>query len=268
MTSTEGRGADTAPRPLAGRRVAVTRAQEQGDSLADALRALGAEVLEAPAIRIEPLDPSPLLRALAALADYRWLVLTSQNAVAIVWDSLRALGLDERSLAPLRVCVVGPATAAAVRARGVEPAVVPERFVAEGVLAAMALRDDVRGARMLYPVAAGARDTLRGGLVALGAEVDAIPVYHSVPDERGLASLAVRLERGEVDAVTVASGSAVRALVEVAGLARARAARLVTIGPATSAVARAVGLEPSAEAREATVPALAAAVVHLLGGDE
>ncbi|HEX6964943.1 MAG TPA: uroporphyrinogen-III C-methyltransferase, partial [Gemmatimonadaceae bacterium] len=172
-------------RALHGRRVVVTRARTQASELSEMLRALGADVVEVPAIRIEPLDRAPLDEALRAIASYRWLILTSRNAVEIVWDALRRRGLDARALAPVKLCAVGPGTADALLEHGLAVDLVPERAVAEGVIDALAARDDVRGARVLFPRAEGAREVLPTKLAELGAKVDAIAIYKSVPDNAG-----------------------------------------------------------------------------------
>lgn len=250
--------------PLRGRRVVVTRARDQAEELAAQLLALGAEVVEAPSIRIEPLDQGPLRDALARLEEYDWLVVTSRNTVALVWEALRAAGGDAHALSGVRVAAVGPATAEALRELGVAIAVVPERFVAEGVLEALRGRGDVRGRRVLFPAAEGARDVLPAGLRELGATVDEIAVYRSVPDDSWRGAVAARLGRGEVDAVTFTSGSTVRHFVDAVGVELARRARVVTIGPVTSDAARAAGLDVAAEAHEATIPSLVDAVAEVL----
>jgi hypothetical protein len=129
-------------RPLFGKRVVVTRASAQAGALRGAFDSLGAEVLELPALRIVPLDPEPLREALDRIDEYDWIVFTSQNAVALLWESLRVAGRDARALAGRKLACVGRATADALRARGLVAEVVPERFVAEGVLEALDLRDD------------------------------------------------------------------------------------------------------------------------------
>src|SRR5205085_6970176 len=151
-------------RPLFGWRVLVTRAQSPRSSLAQALADAGAEVVEAPATRIEPLDPRCVQGAIAHLDAYDWIIFTSQNGVELFWGALRDLGLDTRSLAGLRVAAVGPATAASLLERGIMVDVTPERFVAEGVLEALARRDDIAGMRVLYVAADCERDDLPNGL--------------------------------------------------------------------------------------------------------
>jgi uroporphyrinogen III methyltransferase / synthase len=247
-------------RPLFGRRVVVTRAAAQAGALSERLRALGADVLEMPATRVEPLDPAPLAAALARLGEYDWMAFTSQNAVRLVWEALRAAGLDARALAGVRVCAVGSATGEALLARGIAVDVVPIRFVAEGVLEALAGRTDVQGARVLYATAEGARDVLPAGLRALGAVVDVVPVYRSAPDGAGAEQLRQALADGAVDLVTFTSASTVHGYVQAVGAELARRAPAASIGPVTSEAARAAGITVAVEAAESTIPGLVAAV--------
>jgi uroporphyrinogen III methyltransferase/synthase len=253
-------------RPLFGRRIVVTRARAQSGTLAERLRALGADVIEAPATRVEPLDQGPLRRAVARLAEYQWAVFTSQNAVALFWEALRSEGRDARALAGVKVCAVGPATAEALLARGIAVDVQPERFVAEGLLDALAGRGDLQAARVLYAAAQGARDVLPEGLAAMGADVDVVPAYRSVPDAEGAAVLRAALERGAVDLVTFTSASAVRGYVEAAGAALAARAPAASIGPVTSAAARAAGIDVEREAGESTIAGLVRAVLEGAAG--
>jgi uroporphyrinogen III methyltransferase/synthase len=240
-------------RPLHGARIVVTRARSQASELAARLRALGADVIEAPAIRIEPMDAAPLRAALARLGDYQWVVFTSQNAVELAWDALRAAGHDARAFAGARVGAVGPATAQALLAHGLAVDVMPERFVAEGLVDALRAREDVRGARVLFAKAEGARDVLPAALREMG-------VYRTVPDPEGAALARAALERGEVDVITFTSGSTVRFFVDAVGPDLARRARVVTMGPITSAAAREAGLTVDREAEEARLESLVAAV--------
>ena len=251
--------------PLFGRRVVVTRASAQATGLRDALAALGAEVLELPALRIEPLDAQPLASAVARLHEYGWIVLTSQNAVELFWRALRAASLDARALARTRVACVGKSTADALLARGLAADVVPPRFVAEAVLEALAQRDDILGARVLYVAAEGARTVLSEGLAALGCDVDVVHAYRSVSDGAGAEPLRASLDRGDVDAVTFASASAVRGYLDAVGPELARRAPAVSIGPVTSDAIRAAGIPLAAEATEASIPSLVASVVATLG---
>jgi uroporphyrinogen III methyltransferase / synthase len=218
-------------RPLHGRTIAVTRARAQASALAARLRALGATVVEAPAIRIEPLDaPLPPMR------DYDLVCVTSPNGAELLLDRLR----DARELAGVTVAAIGPGTARALRARGVEPDVVPERAVAEGLVAALA---DVPVRRALIARAAEGRDVLPDALREQGAQVDVVALYETVAeplddDTRAAAAAA--------DYLLFTSASSVRFYAQAAG--GLAGPRLVTIGPATSAALREHGAEPDLEA--------------------
>ena len=252
-------------RPLFGARIVVTRAAAipggaRAGGMAERLRALGAEVIEAPATRIEPLDPAPLRAAIARLASYDWIAFTSQVAVELFWGALRESGLDARALAGRKLCAVGPATADALLVRGLAPDVVPQRFVAEGLLEALGSRADVKGAEVLYIAAADARDALPAGLDRLGAIVDTVRAYRSIPDTEGARAAADALERGEVDYVAYASGGAVKAFVDAVG-ATALKGTAACIGPITAAAAREAGLTVGVESATSTTAALADAIV-------
>ncbi|MFL5561361.1 MAG: uroporphyrinogen-III C-methyltransferase [Gemmatimonadaceae bacterium] len=252
-------------RPLFGARVVVTRAAAipagaRTGGMAERLRALGAAVIEAPATRIEALDQAPLRAAVARLHDYEWLAFTSQVAVELFWTALRDYGLDARALAGRKLCAVGPATADAMLARGLACDVVPERFVAEGLLDALGTRGDVRNARFLYVAAVDARDVLTTGLARLGALVDSVAAYRSVPDADGARAAAGALERDEVDYVAYASGGAVKAFVDAVGAVAAKALA-ACIGPITAAAAREAGLTVAVESATSTTAALAEAIV-------
>ncbi|HET7552114.1 MAG TPA: uroporphyrinogen-III C-methyltransferase [Gemmatimonadaceae bacterium] len=249
-------------RPLFGKRIIVTRARTQASQLAERLTELGADVIEAPAIRIEALDTAPLRRALGSLGDYEWAVFTSRNAVDIVWGELLALGLDARAFVGTRLVAVGPSTAAALAEHGLVADVIPERFVAEGVVEALRGRSDISGARVLYPQAEGARDVIPNDLRELEAEVVAIPIYRSVPDPDGVRTAREALDSGSVDLVTFTSSSTVRYFVESVGIDAARRATIISMGPITSETARTLGLDVAVEAREATIDSLVEAVVE------
>jgi uroporphyrinogen III methyltransferase/synthase len=243
-------------RPLFGKRVVVTRARSQAASLSDRLIALGAQVIEMPATRIERLDPAPLRAAIKRLSEFGWAMFTSQNAVRIFWEELREASLDARALAGVKIAAVGPATASALLDRGLAVDVAPDRFVAEALLDVLKDRRDVRGVRVLYVAAEGARETLQDGLDELGAVVDRVVAYRSTPDGEGAAALRDRLLGGEVDVVTFTSASSVNAYVDAVGVEAAKCAPVVTIGPITTAAAKGRGLDVAAEATQSTIAGL------------
>ncbi|HEU4748846.1 MAG TPA: uroporphyrinogen-III C-methyltransferase [Gemmatimonadaceae bacterium] len=249
-------------RPLFGKRAVVTRATQQASALTEKLRDAGADVMELPATRIARLDLSALRDAISRLADYQWLVFTSQNAVAIFWEQLLGGGRDARALAGIKVSAVGPATAGALLERGIAVDTIPERFVAEALLEIMTARDDVAGTRVLYVTAEGARDLLATGLRESGADVDVVQAYRSISDEAGARRLARAIENRKVDLVTFTSGSAVRAYVDAVGTDLASRIPGASIGPQTSDALRAAGIEVRYEAEESTIDGLVSAIVR------
>ena len=248
-------------RPLFGKKIVVTRAADQAPALSGRLRELGAEVLEVPAVRIARLDLDPLRMALENLSGFDWLVFTSRNGVSLFWEQLLSSGRDARALAGLKIAAVGAATAGALLEHGIAVDVIPERFVAEGLLDALRGRDDVAGSTVLHVGAEGARDVLRAGLEEMGAEVVLLSVYRSVPQPEGAENLRAALGQGEVSLVTLTSASAVSGLIEAVGEDAARGVAAASIGPITSEAARSAGLDVTIEATESTIDGLVDAIV-------
>jgi uroporphyrinogen III methyltransferase/synthase len=248
-------------RPLFGKRIVVTRATQQAHALSDKLHELGAAVLEMPATQIARLDLAPLRAAIRDLSRYQWLILTSQNAVSIFWEQLLGESKDARALAGLRIAAVGPTTAGALLEHGIAVDVIPNRFVAEGLLESLRERDDVAGKRALYVTAEGARDVLPRGLEEIGAEVDVLESYRSIVDGQGAARLSRAIEAGTVDLVTFTSGSSVRGYVDAVGEDLATRVPGASIGAQTSEAVRDAGIELKVEAKESTIDGLVAAVL-------
>lgn len=247
-------------KPLAGRRIAVTRPASQARALVDGLRELGAEPLVCPTIEIvDPPDPAPLRRAVEELDGYDWFVFTSANGVDRLWRELQVGGKD-RLPAKAQVAAIGPATAEALEVRGTHPQIVPEEYVAEAVADALVAFGDLVGRRVLLPRAAGARQVLPERLRAAGAEVDEVVTYQARPDAEGIASLASALRRGDVDMITFTASSTVRHFVEESGGTELGRARVAVIGPITARAARAAGVQVDVEAREYTVKGLLEAI--------
>jgi uroporphyrinogen III methyltransferase / synthase len=231
-------------RPLHGRRVVVTRARAQASGLAARLEALGAEVVQAPAIRIEPLPFDP-----PDLATYEIVVMTSGNGVDLLLPG------DVRPLHGARVAAIGPATVAALRARGIVADVVPPEAVSESLLAALG---PVEGLRVLVATAEGARDVLPDGLRERGARVDVLHLYRTVPEP-----VAVDAVRG-ADLVTFTSSSTVTHLAAALGAGGLDGLPAASIGPVTSATLRECGVEPLVEADPHDVGGLIDAVLRAL----
>ena len=252
-------------RPLHGRRVVVTRARAQASGLASRLRDLGAEVVELPAIRIEPhLDGPEVADAVAALHTYALICLTSPNGVRLLFEAMAGQGRDARALANATVAAIGPGTAAALARNGVIADIIPERFVAEGLIEALA-DVDVSGRPVLVARAADARDVLPEWLRDRGGDVDVVALYETVREEPDEATL---LAAERADYVTFTSSSTVTNLLAAVGDRFPRAARVISIGPITSETATDAGLEVAAEAERHDIEGLVDALVADAAGGE
>lgn len=232
-------------RPLHGRRVVVTRARAQASGIAATLRALGAEVVELPAIRIEPrIDRSEVRAAVHDLHSYALVCLTSPNGVRLLFEAMAEQGRDARALANSTVAAIGPGTAAALAERGVIADVVPERYVAEELASALTAVE-VAERPVLVARAAEARDVLPDALRERRAQVDVVALYETVAEDPE--PEAIEAARG-ADYLTFTSSSTVRNLLATVGERFPPGARVVSIGPVTSATAREAGLEVHVEA--------------------
>jgi uroporphyrinogen III methyltransferase/synthase len=254
-------------KPLFGRRVLVTRPLAQSPRLAAALRDAGAEPIALPAIRIQaPRDPEPLAQAAREAASYDWVLFTSENGVRFFFDEVARQGGDARRLGQAQVGVIGPATAAALRERGIVPDAMPSEHRGEALADAVteAHPNELSGARVLLVRATVARDALPNLLRERGAHVDVVPAYlttGAAPEVS--AKLAETLKAGELDAVTFTSSSTVEHTVAALGeratelLARSTVA---SIGPITTDTARRLGVRVDVTASKYTTAGLVAAL--------
>ncbi len=241
--------------PLAGRTAVVTRARSSASGLAQRLEALGARVIQAPAIRTVPLPgPAP------DLSRYDLLCLTSPVGVDCLFERLRDAGLDARALAGLRVAAIGKGTAEALAAKGVLADVLPERAVAEGLVEALDALEPPVGLALIARASEG-REVLPDALRARGAEVDVLALYETVADAP---PAGVMQEASAADYVTFTSASTVGFFMDaLSGAAGGLSptTRLVSIGPITSAAVREHGLEPDVEAAEHDIDGLVEALL-------
>ena len=258
-------------RPLHGRRVVVTRARAQASGLAARLRDLGAEVVELPAIRIEArIDSAEVRQAVESIRDYSLVCVTSPNGADLLFDALAGGGataqagatdttasLDARALAGATVAAIGPGTRRALARHGIAADIVPERFVAEALVEALAAVE-IEGKRVLVARAAEARDVLPDALRERGAEVDVVSLYETVREQPD--AEAIEAAQG-ADYVTFTSSSTVTNLTEALGERFPKQARVVSIGPVTSDTAHAAGLHVDVEAEQHDVDGLVKALL-------
>jgi uroporphyrinogen-III synthase len=212
-------------------RVIVTRPRDQARSLVERLEALGVDVVACPLIAIERTSDEPV-----DAAGYDWLVVTSPNGAEEI--ARRGLNLP-------RVAAVGPGTAEALRASGIEPAFVPDESSQEGLLREFPQPPG----RVLFAAAEGARRHAIDGLAA-----DFVALYRT---------RLLTPEAPDGDYVLLASGSAARAYAAIGGRLP-----VISIVAETSRTAREAGLTVAAEAATHDVDGLVAAVSDLMDSAE
>jgi uroporphyrinogen III methyltransferase/synthase len=250
--------------PLFGRTVIVTRPRGQAGEMSALLRLNGADVIEAPAFDIRPpADIAPLDEALRRIGEFGWLVLTSANAVASVFDRLAAIGSDARALAAVKVAAVGIATAEALVARSIRADVVSAQFTTEALARTLTARSDVAGTRMLLARSSEASGALAEMLTRAGAIVDEVTAYEPA-DVASLPDAAVDCMReGRPAWLTVTSAGMVprlQAMFAAAGLDIA-AVRIAAIGPVTAERLRSERMRVDAVADPHTAEGLVRAII-------
>ena len=243
--------------PLFGKRVVVTRTRAQASKLSSQLLRLGADVIEFPTIAIEEIkDCTPLKIAISKIDEFSWLFLTSQNAVTILFNKLFRMGLDSRVFGNIKIAAIGSATGDELLKFGIRPDLIPEEYVAEGLLKEVA-KLKIKGQKVLLPCSAEARDVLAEGLRNMGAKVDRIHIY-KVIRPKGLSSEIINNVRN-ADIVTFASSSTVKnffnLVPEIKGIT-------ACIGPVTADTLEKFNITPDIIAEEYTITGLIKAMVE------
>ena len=206
-----------------------------------------------PAVEIhEPEDWTPVDRAIERLASFQWLVFTSVNGVHAFLRRLRNKGKDLRALGAIQIAVIGSATAAVLRSYHLEPDLIPEKFRSEEL--AEALREKVRGQRVLLARADRGRDVLRSELIQV-AEVTQIAVYRQTDAVMRESESLNCLSKGEIDYVLLTSSNIARAFAaalddQAREMIQSGRTKIVSISPVTSAAVRELGWSVAAEACE------------------
>jgi uroporphyrinogen III methyltransferase / synthase len=252
-------------RPLAGKRVVVTRTRTQAGVLTEQLRALGADVLELPTIRIEP--PTDL-RAFAELVQdahaYDWIVFTSPNGVNAFFELFYKLYDDAREIGGAKIAAIGPATAQRLRDYHMHIDLQPEEFVAEALVREFKKMGGVENLRILLARAEKARDVLPRELSAMGGIVDEGFAYRTVPETRDENGARKRFVDEGADLITFTSSSTVENFVAL-GLPLPANLQVASIGPVTSKTARDLGLTVNVEAKRHDIPGLVDAIRKFYG---
>lgn len=247
-------------RPLSGKRIVVTRTRKQAGALTSQLRALGADVIELPTIRIEP--PTDLREFAELVQDahtYDWIVFTSPNGVDAFFEIFFKLYDDAREIGGAKIAAIGPATAQRVQDFHLHVELQPEEFVAEAVVKEFQKQGGVENLRILLARAERARDVLPKELSKLGAIVDEAFAYRTIPDTRDVTGARSRFVDEGADLITFTSSSTVENFLSL-GLPWPKGMQVASIGPITSKTAKDNGLRVDIEAKRHDVAGLVDAI--------
>jgi uroporphyrinogen III methyltransferase / synthase len=252
-------------RPLFGQRIVVTRSREQAGQLSRQLVELGAEVLEVPTIKIEPpTRREDVVDALLEINGYDWLVFTSPNGVTTFFDYFFRHYHDMRDIGGCRIAAVGPATARKLKELHLQVDLMPDEALASSIAEAFSKFQSIENLRICLLRAEVANSELPAALESLGAIVDDVACYKTVPETEDPGGAAARLLEKGADWLTFTSGSTVEhfhARFDLPALLRKfPQTRLASIGPETSKALAALGLKPTVEARQHTLDGMVAAL--------
>ncbi len=253
-------------RPLFGQRIVVTRRTEQAGTFAQKLAELGADVLEVPTIKITtPIEKDAIVDCLLELNSYDWLVFTSANGVTSFFDIFFRRFQDLRDIGGARIAAVGPATAAKLRELHLQVDLTPEEFTARKIAEAFKKYQDIENVKMCLLRAEVANADLPDALAEMGAIVDDIAIYKTVPETEDPTGACERLLESGADWVTFTSSSTVEhfhARFDLPKLLKKfPKLKLASIGPETSKAIKALGLKPALEAKEHTTEGLIATLL-------
>ena len=254
-----------AERPLAGKKIVVTRAGAQAYGLVEQLEKAGGEVIELPTIEIRPPESFAAFdEAVKNIEQYDWLIFTSVNSIAPFLERLRIGGKTVESLHSLQVAAIGPETAKRLAAAGITASLVPERYQAEGILDAVK-PEEMKGKRVLIPRAAEAREILPETLRAWGATADVVIAYRTALPKVDTAPLAELLRKRKIAVITFTSSSTVKNFIRLFGgksLAEiAAGSAIACIGPITASTVEQAGRRPEIVAAEFTINGLTRAII-------
>lgn len=240
-------------RPLLGKRIVVTRTRQQAGDLSSRLGALGADVLEIPTIQItEPTEIDEFQESVKQVHTYDWLIFTSPNGVHRFFKEFFTTYQDARSIGGVKIAAIGPGTANAIAEYRLATDLLPEKFVAEGLVEAFK-KQQIENQTVLWVKAKESRDVISKGLSEQGAIVDICVAYQSIPVTTDPTGNASRFEKEGADLITFTSSSTAEHFFAM-NLDFPDDCEIASIGPITSETLKGLGKEVSFEPTKSTIP--------------
>ncbi|MEG0857839.1 MAG: uroporphyrinogen-III C-methyltransferase [Terrisporobacter sp.] len=247
---------------LFGQNILVTRSRKQSSSLVEKIMDLGGNPIEIPTIQIDKIENNTELEnEINNLNTYSYIIFSSKNAVDVFFDKLYDMGYDSRVLYNIKICAIGIETARCIKSRGINPDIIPEKFVAESlyeVLKDILNKED----KILIPRAKNAREFIIEKL-SEKCEVKEVITYESIIDLSHKEEALRVIEDGVVDYITFASSSSVKNFVALIGkenLYKLNQTKIISIGQITSQTIEDFGLEIYRQSEEATINSMIEAI--------
>ncbi|MCB2292953.1 uroporphyrinogen-III C-methyltransferase [Clostridium algoriphilum] len=222
-------------KPLFGKNICITRSKEQSKELREELIDLGAEVLEINSIQFKNTSYN-LDESCEKLKDYDFIALTSVNGVNFLFDYLKDIEFDIRKLKG-KFAAIGPATAKALKNRGIIPEIVAEHFVAESLFDKMQTYIKEND-KVLIPRSKGSRPYLVDELRKSGCCVDEVFTYETI-----CGKVRSDNEIKGVDLIVFTSPSTVKNMITMVGIETIKSKKALAIGPITAKALLDEGIE-------------------------
>ncbi len=255
---------------LSGKRIVVTRAASQARELAQRIEALGGEAIGFPTIEIQPPQSyDDLDAAISDIQSYDWIIFTSVNGVDGFLQRLNTLRVWVTALSALRIAAIGPETAKRLAQVGLRPAIVPDQYMAEGILDVLDC-ESMRDRRVLIPRAAKARDVLPQTLREWGATVNVVETYRTAMPSAEVSALRQLIVERNIDMITFTSPSTVNNFISMMGLKTLAelptTIAIACIGPITQQRVEELGGRADVVANEFTIAGLVRAIADHFRG--
>lgn len=254
-------------KPLAGKRILITRARSQAKRFADQIEAFGGIPIVIPLITIQlPADKTAAIASLKQIETFDWLIFTSQNGVKSFFSIAQAQQIPIESFQHVKIAVVGKSTENCLRRYGFEADVVPEGEYTAESLAEKLVNQVQKNERVLFARGDLARDVLIKTLQDHGIDIVDIIVYENTMNRVVQSDLIQAITNHHIDAITFTSPSTVNCFVEmledIDWRNRLKNTCFAAIGPITEQAMLRHGIEPDVIAKKNTTEGLVSALVE------
>lgn len=226
--------------PLLNKRIVVTRAEEQSESIISLLKQTRATVIAAPTIRIVPagLSPEDELR-IFSFYEYDVVVFPSANSVRNFFPKLV---VDRQQRTKPYIIAIGKKTAEAISEFGFAADFIPGKFTTDDLMKSLS-GFEWKAKRVLIPVGNLSSDEIAEFIESNGAVADEVVVYETLPNDLIDETTKFEIGSGQFDIIIFYSPSQVRNFVGIFGVEILKNKQIAVIGPTTRKAVEHYGLD-------------------------